>query len=172
MTKGLQRSLKRGSKSSSAIVKDVLDLTGVRLTVSAAGAGIAFGSTTIGGFPEGNILIHGIGGTVGFDGNGTGNVSATWEGDFGIGTTPADDATITGTDVDILASKAIGPATLELIDPARHVEAGQGMFDNTDGTLEINLNLLIDAADFFDGQSEHMTLAGLLEISYVVLGND
>ena len=116
----------------------------------------------------------GIGGTAGFAGSGAdANLTDTWSGDFGVGTTPASDATITAGDVDIIASTAIGPATAEAIAAARVVEAhGDVIFDNTDGSLEINMNVLIDAADIVDDQSVVLTLSGVLQIAYIVLGDD
>ncbi len=173
MTKGLQRSLARGPKARASIVKDTIVLTDITVTVSATGAAIGFGSVEISDFPEGNILVHGIGGTIGFAGSGSdANLVDTWEGEFGIGSTPADDATITGTDVDILAATDIPAATAEVVDAFRAAEASTVMLDNTDGSLEVNLNVLIDAADITDDESVILTLSGTLEISYVVLGND
>ena len=173
MVKGLERARTRGRKNTKSIVKDRIDLTGRTVTVSATGSAIGFGSAVIHDFPEGNILLLGIGGTVGFAGSGAdGNLTDTWSGDFGIGSTPADDATITGTDVDILASTAIGAATDEVIAAARFAEAhGDAILDNTDGSLEVNLNLLIDAANIVDDESVVITLSGALDLAYIVLGN-
>ena len=174
MVKGLERARTRGRKNTKSIVKDRIDLTGRTVTVSATGSAIGFGSAVIHDFPEGNILLLGIGGTVGFAGSGAdGNLTDTWSGDFGIGSTPADDATITGTDVDILASTAIGAATDEVIAAARFAEAhGDAILDNTDGSLEVNLNLLIDAANIVDDESVVITLSGALDPAYIVLGHD
>ena len=174
MGKGFPRSLKRGDKARKAIVKDTIDLTGVTIDVFAAGAGIGFGSAIIHDFPEGNILVLGLAGTVGFAGSGAdANLVDTWEGDFGIGTTPADDATITGTDVDLLASLATGAATAEVIAAQRvALASAPAMFDNTDGSLEVNANLLIDAADITDASTVTITLSGTVDIAYIVLSDD
>jgi hypothetical protein len=174
MTKGLQRSLSRGPKTSANIVKESIDLTGKVVTVSAAGAGIGFGSLAISGLAEGNLLVLGLAGTVGFAGSGAdANLAATWEGDFGIGTTPADDGTISVGDVDLLASTATGAATAEVIAAQRIAAAlAPTMFDNTAGTLEMNFNLLIDAADITDATSVDITLSGRVDIAYIVLSDD
>lgn len=172
--KGLPRSLSRGRKEAKDIVKDTIVLDGVTVTVSATGAAIGFGSAVIGDFPEGNILLLGIAGTVGFAGSGAdANLTDTWSGDFGVGTTPASDATITAGDVDIIASTAIGPAVAEAIAAARVAEShGDVIFDNTDGSLEINMNVLVDAANIVDDTSVILTLSGTVELAYIVLGND
>lgn len=172
--KGLPYSRSRGRKLDSAIVKDRIDLTGRTVTVSATGAAVGFGSAVIHDFPQGNILLLGIGGSIGFTGSGSdSNLTDTWSGDFGIGSTPAGDATITGADVDIMASTAIGAATSEAIALARYVEAhGDTILDNTDGSLEVNLNLLIDAANIVDDSSVDITLSGAVDLAYIVLYDD
>lgn len=173
MTKGLQRSLSRGPKSSADITKQTIVLDNATVVVSATGAAIGFGNAVIGDFAEGNILVLGIGGTLGLSGSGAdANLVDTWSGDFGIGSTPADDATISAGDVDIVASTAIGPATAEAIADFRVAAAPSVLLDNTDGSLEINLNVLIDAADITDDQSVTLTLSGSLQIAYLVLGDD
>ena len=172
--KGLLRSLARRPKAERDVVKEKIVLDGKTVTVSATGAAIGFGSVVISDFAEGNILLLGIGGTVGFAGSGAdANLTDTFSGDFGIGSTAADDATITAGDVDILASTAIGPATAEVIAAARFVEAhGDVILDNTDGSLEINLNMLIDAANIVDDESVVITLSGTIELAYTVLSDD
>jgi len=176
MGKGFPRSLKRQNKSVAAIVKDTIDMSNFTVTVSAAGAGVGFGSVQIHDFPQGNILLVGVGGTVGFAGSGSdANLTDDWIGDFGIGTTAADDATITGADVDIVASQDTTIASSEVVAAQRvaeaHADAG-GLFDNTDGSLEVNFNMLIDAAEITDASSVEITLSGSIDIAYIVLGDD
>lgn len=174
MGKGLPRSLSRGPKAQRATVKDRIDLSALSLTVSATGAAIGFGSAVIGDFPEGNILVQGVLSNLAFAGSGSdANLADTWNGDFGIGTTPATDATITAGDVDLMASTAIGPAVGEAIATARYPGIiTPALFDNTDGSLEINMNLLIDSADIVDDQSVNIAVTGHVWILYSVLGDD
>lgn len=174
MAKGLPRSLDRRPKASRDMVKETIVLDGKTVTVTATSTAIGFGSLVIGDFAEGNILLFGMAGQIGFAGSGAdANLVDTWEGDFGIGTTPAADATITGTDVDILASTATGAATAEVIALQRVAEVSTPvMFNNTDGSLEINFNLLIDAADITDDESVVITLSGSIELAYTVLSDD
>lgn len=173
MSKGLPRSLSRGSAQRQEIIKETVVVRDATVTVSATGAAIGFGSAVIGDFPEGNILFLGAVAYMQFSGSGSdANLTADWEGDFGVGSTPAGDATITGTDVDIVASTALAAATAEVGDRTRGVNAAQAMLDNTDGSLEINLNVLIDAADITNDESVDLTANGEVFISYVILGDD
>lgn len=173
MGKGLPRSLSRGPALRQDVVKRTISLDGKTVTVSATGSAVGFGSLAVEGLEEGNILLLGAVGNVGFAGSGSdANLTDTWSGDFGVGTTPADDATISGTDVDLLPSTAIGAATSEVIAATRAANATQAILDNTAGDLEINLNLLIDAANIVDDESVTITLSGTLHLVYSVLGDD
>lgn len=173
MTKGLGRSLQRGPKNEARIVKDTIVLTGKTIDVVSVGAAIGFGSLVISDFPEGNILVLGMAGTIGFAGSGAdANLADTWEGNFGIGSTPASDATISADDEDIVTEADIAAAVDEVVADFRVADGKGVMLDNTDGTLELNLNVLIDNGDIVDDETVVLTLSGLLEISYIVLGND
>lgn len=173
MSKGLGRSLQRGLKSEARIVKDTIDLTGKTIDIVSVSSAIGFGSLEISDFPEGNILVLGIAGTIGFAGSGSdANLADTWEGNFGIGSTPASDATISGDDENIVTEVDMATAAAEVLAPFRVADVSSVILDNTDGSLEMNLNVLIDAADIVDDKTVVLTLSGLLEISYVVLGND
>lgn len=172
MTKGLPRSLSRGPKAQQELIKERVSISGT-VTVSATGAAIGFGSLTIADFPEGNILLLGATSYVTLSGSGSdANLADTWEGDYGIGSTPAADATITGADVDVIPSTALAAATAEVSPTTRSSNATSLILDNTDGSLELNLNVLIDAADITDDESVDLTAAGSLDIAYTVLGDD
>jgi hypothetical protein len=173
MGKGLKRSLS-GAVSTHVIIKDLIKVSAVSLTVAGA-SGVGFGSIAAGDFPQGNILFLGCVAYMTFTGPISGSLSDTWAGDYGVGTTPASDGTITVGDVDIVSSTALAAATAEVSPRTRGVQndgslAGV-MFDNTDDSLEINLNLLIDDADI-SADGIIMSCTGEIFISYVVLGND
>lgn len=173
MTKGLGRSLQRGPKNEARIVKDTIDLAGKTVDIVSVGGAVGFGSLEISDFPEGNILVLGMAGTIGFAGSGANaDLADTWAGNFGIGSTPASDATISTTDEDIVTEVDMADAVDEVVAPFRVADGKGVMLDNTDGSLELNLNVLIDAADIVDDKTVPLTLSGLLEISYIVLGND
>lgn len=175
MSKGLPRSLARGAAQRQEIVKTSIAVQDLVVTVSATGAAIGFGSAVLAGLPQGNILFLGAVAYLELAGSGAdANLTDTWSGDFGIGTTPADDATITAGDVDIIPSTPVGPAVAEVSPFTRGAQAASGMalFDNTDGSLELNLNVLIDAANITDDESVDLTVNGALHIAYIVLGDD
>ncbi len=173
MGKGLPRSLSRGPLNRQEIVKQTI---GINTTVTVDGAsGVGVGTVVIGDLPEGNILLLGAVAYLTFTGPTSADLADDWEGDYGIGTTPADDATITGADVNIIPSTAIAAATAEASPTTRGVQA-DGAFcgvvlDNTDGSLELNLSLLIDDADI-GADGIDVTAVGQLYLIYSVLGDD
>lgn len=174
MAKGLQRSLSRGPKTTAPINRDVINVSHALDSVTVAAAK-GFGSVVIGDFPQGNILFLGGVANLAFSGPvGSADLSDTWSGDFAIGTIPMSDATLAGSDVDIFPSAALGPATAEAVAKARFESTigDLALFNNTDGSLEINLNFLVDAADQVDDKTVAITVTGEIYLSYVVLGDD
>ncbi len=174
MGKGFPRSLKHANKATAHIVRETIKVRSLALTVDGA-TGVGYGSAVAGDFPEGNILFLGAVAYLAFTGPTSANLVDTWEGDYGIGTTPAGDATITGTDVDLIPSTALAAATAEASPRTRGTQAdgakaGQ-VFDNTDGSLEVNVSLLVDDADI-DADGIAMTAEGEIFMSYIVLGDD
>lgn len=169
--KGLPRSLSRGSPARQDVVKQVVKVNKLAIQVDGA-TGVGFGSAVIGGLPEGNILFLGAVAYMQFTkaASATG-IQATFDGDYGIGTTPASDATITDADVNIIASASLGAATAGVSPRARGTNATQAILDNTDGSLELNLNLLIDDANI-SADDQDLTVSGELYIVYSVLGDD
>lgn len=174
MVKGLQRSLSRGPALRQPITKQTLVVKDGTLTVDGA-SGVGFGSLVIGDFPAGNVMLLGAVAYFTFTGPTSGDLDDDWAGDYGIGTTPAGDATITAADVNVVPSTAIAAATAEASPRTRGVEpdgslCGQ-VFDNTDGSLELNLNLLIDDANI-GADGIDMTVDGELQIAFIMLGDD
>jgi len=174
MGKGLPRSLSRGPKIRQEMVKERIDFSGVTLTASATGAAAGFGSAVIGDFPEDNILFIGAISYVSFAGSGSdANLTADWEGDYSMSTAPLADASISeDAERNIIFTTGVGAASAQVIGLTRGERTGPFMFNNTDGSLEINLNLTIDAADITDDESVDITCAGHVELLYTVLGDD
>lgn len=172
--KGLERSHGRGDLGRAPIVKQTIKVRARTLTVAGA-AGVGFGSFVAGDFPQGNILFLGCVSYLTFTGPTSANLSDTWNGDYGVGTTPANDGTISVADENIVVETAVGPALAEASPRTRAVQADGSLtgqvFDNTDGSLEINVSLLVDDADIgADGIA--MTVEGEIFIAYIVLGDD
>ena len=174
MAKGLPRSLSRGSAIQQEVIKQTFTVRDLVVSVSATGAAIGFGSGVVGDFPEGNILLLGAVSYFSFAGSGSdANLSDTWSGDYGVGSAPTADADLgDATDVDIITSTAIGAASAEAIGRTRGTQATTTILDNTDGSLELNLNVLIDAADITDDESVNITVNGELTVLYSVLLDD
>jgi hypothetical protein len=140
----------------------------LQVTVAAAGAGVGFGTVPIGDLPTGMLFITHAKGSIKLQTTDT-DISATFNGDFAIGTTPTADATVTSTDADILPLTAVGPAVARVAPAvsARKANAaavGDFFLDNTAGGLELNLNVLIDAADIVDATSGVFLADGWVDI--------
>jgi len=172
MGKGLPRSMSRGAPQRQIMKKHTININH-SVTVSATGAAVGFGTSMIGDLPEGNILFLGAVGYLQLSGSGSdANLDATWDGDFSVGTAPTADVTLSGAEIDILPSTALGAATAEVSPRARSVNATQAIFDNTDGSLELNLNVLVDAANIGDGATVVLTARGTLQLAYAVMLDD
>lgn len=177
MGKGLTRSFKNAPAQKVAVQKLNISLDNLSVLVTSVGIAIGFGSTVIRGLPEGNVQILGaVLSNFQLAGSGAdANLADTWAGDFSIGTTPAADATLTAGDIDILVSTALAAATAEVSPNAvRTVGVTPTMIplDNTLGDLELNLNVLIDAADIVDDTAVLLTVRGFLSIAFITLGDD
>lgn len=178
MAKGLPRSHNAADKAIAPMVKDVIRVINKTVTLTEdAGGQPAWATLIVGDFPEGNILFLGAVSYFTFAGSGAdADLGDTWVGDYAIGTTPSTDDTtpLATTFEDIVASAALAAATAEVSPKTRAVSinADTGViFDNTDGSLELNLNLLVDAGDI-SGDDSVITIDGEIYLSYVVLGDD
>ena len=171
MTKGLPRSLSRDAKAQRQVVKESFSLS-VDLDFTGDSGVVVFSTAAIGGLAEGNILLLGAVANLTFSGPTSANLKDDFQGDFGLGTTGADDATITGTDIDIVDSTAIAAASSEVSTDNRGSNATTVVIDNTDGSGSINLNVLLDADEVTDGEDVVITVTGTVDIAYIVLGDD
>lgn len=172
--KGLVRSLRRGAPQLQEVVRTIIPVRNKIVNVAAAAAGVGFGTVVLGGLPQGNILLLGALSYLQFAGpvGGSANLVDTWSGDYALGTAPDADGTLAGSEVDLVPSTAVGPAVAELSPRTRGANAVQVMLDNTDGSLEINLNMLVDAADITDASNVNLTVNGELALLYSVLMDD
>lgn len=171
MGKGLPRSLARGGAKEPTF-KKFYKATSLAIVVDGA-SGVGYGSAVLGGLPQGNIVLLGAVSYMKFTTADTG-VTTTFTGNYGIGSTPADDATITGTDVNVVASTALLAATSRVSPRTRGVTAAGlagAVLDNTDGSLELNLNLLIADATI-SADDVAFTADGELQLLFAVLGDD
>lgn len=164
--KGLPRSL---AKANLGISRNIP----VRnLAIRTSGAtGVGFGTAVVTDLPEGNILLLGAVAYLQFTKLDAGT-TATFDGDYALGTAPTADADFGDTgEANIIPSTALGAATAGLSPIARGENATQVILDNTDGSLELNLNLLIDDASV-SADDQDFTVSGVVTLAYIVLGDD
>lgn len=173
MGKGLPRSHGRGDLARQEIVKATIQINST-LTFTGVAATAIFQTGVIGDLPEGNILLLGAVANLSFAGpaGGSANLLDDYQGDFSIGSAATADNALAGAEVDIVPSTAVGPATAEAAGPHRGANATQIMLDNTDGSLELNLNVLLDADEVTDALTANITVTGQLYLAYIVLGDD
>jgi len=170
MGKGLPYTMSRQPAAPAPIKKQLIQLNATAMAIANGAPG--FGTVVIGDFPDGNILFLGAVSYLQIT-SADADLTATFDGDYSIGTTPTADNAIAGTDADIIPSTALGAATAKLSPWVRGASTdalGGGIFDNTDGSLELNLNLLIDDAAI--SAAVDLTVSGWVQIAYIVLGDD
>jgi hypothetical protein len=174
--KGLPRSLAAGKAGTEPSPRRVrYDVKNLALSVASITTGAGSGTVVIGDFPEGNILYLGGISYLRFSTSDADITSATWNGDYGIGTTADANVVLDTTDINLTGTGTpapIGPAVAKISPVTRAAGSTVALFDNTDGSLEVNLNVLVDAGDIGDGATASFTVDGYVELVYIVLGDD
>lgn len=166
--KGLIRAMRR-APTVQAVVKRAIPVKNLALSVAGT-SGVGWGTAVLEGLPSGNILLLGAVAYMQFR-SADADVVATYDGDYSIGTTATSDATLSATDANITPSAALGAASAGLSPVVRSASsATPAVLDNTDGSLELNLNLIVDD-DNISGTAD-FTASGVVHISYIVLGDD
>lgn len=174
MSKGLIRSLGRGRKQLSPIVKNVIKLRNFPITISGGVTAVGFGSAVIGEFAQGNILYLGSVLTASAFSADT-DLSATYTLTAALGTTATVDNSLATTEIDLMAAQPFTIAAARLTPVSRLFSAVAltgTIFDNTADDLEVNLNCTVPDVDIADSQSAIVLLNGTLYMSYIILGDD
>jgi hypothetical protein len=168
--KGLLRSMSRGAPARQEIVRQTIKVDNLALSVAGT-SGVGFGSAVAAGLPEGNILFLGGVAYLQFT-EADADVTDTYTGNFSVGTTATADATLDTTDANLIGSTALSAATGGVSPRTRGVSAADAteILDNTDGSLEVNLNLTI--ADASISGTGSFVVDGVIELVYIVLGDD
>lgn len=170
MTKGMARA-RRLPRNDVPVVRGRIP---VSLTLSNfdGATGVAFDTGVIAGLPEGNILILGavLNATLT---ESSANITDTFDGDFSVGSAPTADNSLSGAEVDIIPSTAMGAAvsSVNTVRGASTPTENGTILDNTAGTLELNLNVLIDDASI-SADNETLVVEGVLHLVYSILGDD
>lgn len=174
--KGLQRSLSRGPADTRNIVRLDLAISG-ELTITGVADAADVGSFAIGGLPQGNLLFLGAVAYVQVDAGADANVIDNWAGDYAVGTAPVADTDLgDATDGNIIPSAALAAGAEDKLAPSTRSASTSSqhgaILDNTDGSMELNLNLLIDDNVITDTEDGVFAVRGVLHASFIVLGDD
>jgi hypothetical protein len=172
MGKGLPYSMRRGSAQTGPAMKKLrIALDALPITVTNGAPG--FGTVVVGDFPEGNVVYFGAVANMQFTKTDA-DIIATFEGDAALGTAATADGSLAAGEVDLIASASMGIAAVSSVSPMTRYASAAALagtiFDNTDGSLEINLNVLIDDGSISADGS--LTVSGWVEILYATLGDD
>lgn len=136
------------------------------ISVSATGAAVGFGTAVLSGLPAGFLNILEVACSLTFTAQDS-NLIATWNGDFSLGSVPtADNDLADSGEADIVASTALGPAVAGVFSVSRVGIAGGGpvRLDNSGGGLELNLNMLVDAASIVDDTTAEVAVTGNVDL--------
>lgn len=167
--KGLPRSTRRGPPLLQKLLKPRYVIRAQQVTVTDPGSANAPFTAVLGDFPEGNLLF--LGGIMNAQLTAvSGGITATFTGNIALGSAPTADATLNGSEVDIIASTAITTAVSSVSAYKRYANATAVMLDNTDGSLELNLNgFIADAAISANGV---LSVDAMIELALVPLLDD
>lgn len=172
MTKGLERSRRRGPPASQNVARVDLPVRGKVISTTDTGAPGAWGTVVLGDVPEGNLVLLGALMNLRLTKN-DGNIIDAFNGNVALGTAPTADVTLGGAEVDLLPSTALVTGVAGVSNgnrvPGAATLAGT-VFDNTDGSLELNLNLFIPDAS--SSANSSLTLEGVVHLIFAVLGDD
>jgi len=131
------------------------ELLGFSIPVAAAGAAIGFGSIAIADFPVKQTFIRGITASISWIKQDA-NIIATWSGAWALGSVPNANTVLTdATDFDIFGASGgtlIGPAVAgKIAAPTVPDRKTTELVKLWAANEEVNLNLIVNAADITDG---------------------
>lgn len=134
------------SSDTSGFTKTVLTLKNRTIALADNAGVVAFGSSKIFDFPQGSIIIQGATANLAVTKSSTG-VTATFNGDFAVGTAAADNtATLTTTEANIIPSTPT-PAATAGATTAKGRSTAAVTLDGTTTAVDAYINFLVDDAD-------------------------
>jgi len=168
--KGQPYSRRRGSQILQPVTKIIRSFReSFTVTNGAPGYGVA----AIAGLPQSNVLVLGLAMYLKLTKSGAG-ILDTFDGDYALGTAPNVNTALAGAEIDLLASTAFAAAAVGGVTGVMRSASASSLagtiFDNTDGSLEVNLNLLVD--DLSISADATMLAEGTLYMAYITLGDD
>ena len=157
------------------LVQAVLSVTDLTLALTDVAGVVAYCSQKIFDFPEGHILLLGAVADLALTKDAAG-VADTWNGDVALGTVAAaGDATLTGTEADIVPSTAT-PAAVAGVSSADCQSTGTESGSILDGhatAKDCYLNLLVDDADQdVTTTPTNLIVNGTIKLTYILLGDN
>lgn len=173
MTKGRRRSAERpiGNKRQ-AMIRQRFKISNLTINVTDVSGQSGYGSASAFTLPEGNILLHAAMGYIQLT-TSSANITATFDGNISLGTGSTSDNTLSGSEVNVVSSTALGAATAKVSPVVRlpSETANNGVIhDNTNASLAFYLNLLINDAAISGNAA--FTANGYFDVLYTVLGDD
>lgn len=168
--KGLPRSMARGAAVRQEIVKLRIP---VNKSFAVADGAPGYGTVVLSALPQGNLLYLGLVSYLKFTKTDA-DITATFDGDYSIGSAPDANGTLAGAEVDLLASTPFAAAAVGSTTAVMRAASAVGLcgviLDNTDGSLEMNLNLILDDGSISGAGT--MDVDGLVEACFIILGDD
>lgn len=149
--------------------KTVLTLASTPVTVANV-TGASFGGVKVYDFPEGRILVLGTTANLSFNWHGL-TIDEAGSGDFSLGSTLTADATLGGTDVNLLPSTGMLDPFVAGVGTGKGALAASAHFDGTSAALDAYLNLIIDDADVADAASTIVLVSGTITLTWINLGD-
>lgn len=171
MSKGLTRSTSRAPAQKASILRASISVEDLAISVADGNPGFGFAAAA--GLPEGNFVFLGAVAYLQFSSSSS-HLTATFTGTTSIGSVGTVDGDVSDAgEADICPSTAIGAATAKVSPVVRLASTAAmsgAVIDNTDGTKNININVLIDDAAI-DG-AVALVANGYIDLLYSVLGDD
>lgn len=154
-----------------SVSKTVFTLTNGVVTMADAAGVVGYGGRKFGELPQGNISILGATANLAVTKTSAG-INADWDGDFAVGTvTAAADATLTGTEANIIASTAT-PQAVAGATTAKGRSTAAVVLDGTTTPVSLFLNFLVDDADQDMTTTPcNLILNGTVTVSWINLGD-
>jgi hypothetical protein len=120
-------------------------------------------------FPKGRIRL--LGGRAKFNFNWAGTtIGAGGSGDFSLGSTGTADATLGGTDADMMASTAMLDPFVQGRGNGTGTMVENVSFDGTTNPVDMFLNVIVDDDDVANAQSAIVKITGTIEFVWTNLG--
>lgn len=140
------------------------ELLGAPISIVAVGAAIGFGAVQIGDFLNKQLYIDSIAASIAFIKQDS-NMIATWSGNWSLGSAPTADLTLSGAEVDLIPSTAVGPAVAgKIAAPASPVRVSASLATRLwTAAEEVNLNLIVNAADITDSTTAVVKAFGYVD---------